>query len=60
LNDAISGILGAGRQEDIAADAVQQGVGPVFSGLLRKRQRFIDSRQSAFIPWLQAILQGKA
>jgi hypothetical protein len=39
---------------------VQQGVGPVFSGLLRKRQRFIDPRQSAFIPWLQAILQGKA
>ena len=41
------GILGIGLCEDVAADAVQEGVGPVFSGLLRERQRFIDPRQGS-------------
>ena len=35
-------------QQDIAADAVERGVGPVLSRLIRKRQRSIDPRLGGF------------
>src|SRR5262249_23251302 len=35
-------------QQDLAADAVQVGVGPMLSRLLRERQRLINSCQGLF------------
>jgi hypothetical protein len=35
-------------QQDFAAQAVQESVGPVFSCLTRERQRLVDQRQGAF------------
>src|SRR5208282_4030415 len=38
------GIFGIGLKKDVAADAVQEGVGPTFACLLRRGQRFVDPR----------------
>jgi hypothetical protein len=34
-------------EQDCAADAVEQGVGPVLTGLIRERQRFVDPAQGS-------------
>ena len=41
------GIFRSGLQEDVAAYAVQEGVGPVLFGLFRQRQRFVNPRQGS-------------
>ena len=35
-------------QQDLAADAVQEGIGPVLSRLLRQPQRFVNLGQGLF------------
>ena len=42
------GVVGMELTQDVAADAVQQGVGPAFSRLDRERERCVDPARGAF------------
>ena len=50
------GVRWIALEQDLAADAMQESVGPVFSRLVRERQCFIDPGQapSALPPWLRS------
>ena len=42
------GVVGTDLQQDVAANAMQEGVGPAFSRLDRERERCVDPARGAF------------